>query len=153
MNLKELEQAINQIQSRSIDQSEEYVRGISRWRIDQLDKLFTEELVDQLGIELIADPNEAGPWDCPFAFVYRDKGFRFHNVYESGATLLCDIKAEATGAMGRSAATPQQLAECLVELLPIAVKPKPIEGKAFSAKEVRTWEPLAPEDLVRELYG
>lgn len=152
MKLDEFEQAIKQAEEYLTRNPEGYFRGIGRWRIDRLDKLFSKELVDDLKIELVADPNEAGPWDHPFTFVYQDKGFRFQNIYESGATLLCDTSS-GLAVKGRSAATDRQLAECFVELLPIAVKPKPIEGKVFSAKEVREWEALAPEDLVRELYG
>jgi hypothetical protein len=96
---------------------------------------------------------EAGPWDYPFTFVFRDKGFRFINIYESGAALACDVSRDALGIKGRSAATPEQLAESIAELLPIAIEPKQIEGKAFYAREMRSWEPLAPDDLVRELYG
>lgn len=153
MKLDEFEQAIKQVEEYLTRSSEEHFRGISRWRIDQLDKLFSKELVDDLKIELVTDPNEAGPWDYPFTFVYQDKGFRFQNIYQSGATLVCDTSSDLVATKGQAAATNRQLAECFVELLPIAVKPKPIEGKVFSAREVREWEPLAHDDLIRGLYG
>lgn len=153
MKLDEFKQAIEQASEYLTRSPEEHFKGISRWRIDQLDKLFSKELVDDLKVELVADPNEAGPWDYPFTFVYQDKGFRFQNIYESGATLLCDTSSELVAVKGRSAAVEQQLAECLAELLPIAVKTKPIEGEVFSVREVREWEPLAPELLVKEVHG
>jgi hypothetical protein len=153
MDLKELNQAVDLVTKHLRNPTEEYTRGIARWQVDQLDKLFERRLVDELDIVMIQDTSEASPWDYPFTFVFRDKGFRFINVYNSGATLVCDTSLDEAGVKGRSAATAQQLAESIAELLPIAVNPKPIQGRLCPVSEIRSWAPLAPEDLVRELYG
>lgn len=151
MNIKELQQVIEDIRDYRAGRAKDRFHSASRWRIDQLDKLFTRELIDELKVELIVDLRESGPWDYPIAFTWEDRRFQFHNIYESGAVLHTETSTSAT--KSRAAATPEQLAQCLVELLPFASKPRQIEGEVFSADDARGWDQFSPEDLVRELYG